>query len=103
LLIGVAVLSRVLTDHPALRQRLITAIVPEALQFTVVHAVTTLPTSAVPFTIGLIGLLFSGTGVVFSAYQTLNHVAAVPYRLRAGFVSRYVRVFVVLAALLVVA
>ena len=50
-------------------------------------------------TIGL-GLLFSGTGVVFSAYQTLNHVAAVRYRCRAGFVSRYVRVFVVLAMLL---
>jgi membrane protein len=32
--------------------------------------------------------------------QTVNHVAAVPHRLRAGFVSRYVRVFVMLAALL---
>jgi len=40
--------------------------------------VTTLPTSTVPFIAGLIGLLFSGTGVVFSAYQTLNNVAAVP-------------------------
>jgi membrane protein len=100
LLLGVAVLSRVLTDHPALRQHLITAIVPEALQATVEHAVTTLPTSALPFVIGLIGLLFSGTGVVFSAYQTLNHVAAVPYRLRAGFLSRYVRVFAILAMLL---
>ena len=37
---------------------------------------------------------------MFSAYQTLNHVAAVRYRCRAGFVSRYVRVFVVLAMLL---
>jgi uncharacterized BrkB/YihY/UPF0761 family membrane protein len=59
-----------------------------------------LPTSTVPFIAGLIGLLFAGTGVVFSAYQTLNHVAAVPRRLRAGFASRYVRVFVMLAALL---
>jgi uncharacterized BrkB/YihY/UPF0761 family membrane protein len=49
---------------------------------------------------GLIGLLLSGTGVVFSVYQTLNHVAAVRHRLRAGFVSRYVRVFAVLAALM---
>jgi uncharacterized BrkB/YihY/UPF0761 family membrane protein len=100
LLIGVAVLSRVLTDHPALRQRLINAIVPEALESTVEHAVTTLPTSAIPFTVGIIGLLFSGTGVVFSAYQTLNHVAAVPYRLRAGFFPRYLRVFAILAMLL---
>src|SRR5205807_1472183 len=100
LLLGVAVLSRVLTDHPNLRQRLITAIVPEALQSTVDHAVTTLPTSAIPYAAGLIGLRFSGTGVVFSAYQTLNHVAAVPYRLRACFFTRYIRVFVILALLL---
>jgi uncharacterized BrkB/YihY/UPF0761 family membrane protein len=60
-----------------------------------------LPTSTIPFVAGLIGLLLSGTGVVFSVYQTLNHVAAVRHRLRAGFVSRYVRVFAVLAALMV--
>ncbi len=100
LLLGVAVLSRVLADNPDLRERLIAAIVPQALRSTVEHSLATLPTSTVPFIAGLIGLLFSGTGVVFSAYQTLNHVAAVPYRLRAGFVSRYVRVFVVLAMLL---
>ena len=100
LLLAVAVLSRVLVDHPDLRQRLITAIVPQALRSTVEHSVTTLPTSAIPFVAGLIGLLFSGTGVVFSVYQTLNHVAAVPHRLRAGFVSRYARVFVMLVTLL---
>src|SRR5215469_3210741 len=100
LLLGVAVLSRVLTDNPDLRQRLIDAIVPQALKSTVEHSLTTLPTSTIPFVVGLIGLLFSGTGVVFSAYQTLNNVAAVRYRFRAGFVSRYVRVFVVLAVLL---
>jgi membrane protein len=100
LLLGVAVLSRVLTDHPDLRQRLIDAIVPQALRSTVEHSLTTLPTSTIPLVVGLIGLLFSGTGVVFSAYQTLNHVAAVRYRFRAGFFSRYVRVFVVLAMLM---
>jgi membrane protein len=100
LLLGVAVLSRVLADHPDLRQRLITAIVPQALQSTVEQSLTTLPTSTIPFAVGLAGLLLSGTGVVFSAYQTLNHVAAVRFRSRAGFVSRYVRVFAVLAMLL---
>ena len=100
LLLGVAVLSRVLADNPELRQRLITAVVPKALQSTVEHSLTVLPTSTVPFIAGLIGLLFSATGVVFSAYQTLNHVAAVPRRLRAGFASRYVRVFLILATLL---
>jgi membrane protein len=100
LLLGVAVLSRVLADHPDLRQRLITEIVPQALRSTVEHSLAALPTSTIPFIAGLIGLLLSGTGVVFSAYQTLNHVAAVPYRQRASFFSRYLRVFAVLAMLL---
>ena len=89
-----------LADHPDLRGRLIDEIVPEALRSTVEHFLATLPTSTMPFVIGLIGLLFSGTGVVFSAYQTLNNVAAVRYRCRAGFFSRYVRVFVVLVVLM---
>jgi membrane protein len=100
LLLGVAILSRVLVANPDLRQRLITAIVPPVLQSTVEHALTTLPTSPVPLIAGLIGLLFAGTGIAFSAYQTLNNVAAVPRRLRPGFFSRYIRVFVMLATLM---
>src|SRR5512140_3345012 len=100
LLLGVAILSRVLAANPDLRRQLIDATVPEALQSTVEHSAATLPTSTVPFVAGLIGLLFSGTGVVFSAYQTLNHVAAVPRSVRASFFPRYIRVFVMLAALL---
>jgi membrane protein len=100
LLLGVAMLSRVLTENPELLQRLINEIVPPVLRSTVERSVTTLPTSTVPFIAGLIGLLFSGTGVVFSAYQTLNNVAAVPRRIRAGFFSRYIRVFVMLTTLL---
>jgi uncharacterized BrkB/YihY/UPF0761 family membrane protein len=100
LLLGVAVLSRVLADHQDLRQKLTDAIVPPALQPTIEHSLATLPTSTIPFVAGLIGLLLSGTGVVFSAYQTLNHVAAVRHRRRASFFSRYVRVFAVLAALM---
>src|SRR5689334_16930979 len=100
LLLGVAILSRVLAANPDLRRQLIDATVPEALQSTVEHSAATFPTSTVPFVAGLIGLLFSGTGVVFSAYQTLNHVAAVPRSVRASFFPRYIRVFVMLAALL---
>lgn len=99
LLLGVAVLSQVLASHPDLRRRLIDEIVPKALRSTVEQSLAALPTSTIPFVAGLVGLLLSGTGVVFSAYETLNHVAAVRYRFRAGFVSRYLRVFVVLAVL----
>ena len=100
LLLGVAVLSRVLASRPDLRERLINAVVPEALRSTVEHSLAALPTSTLPLVFGLLGLLYSGTGVVFSVYQTLNHVAAVPHRLRAPFLSRYIRVFVMLATLL---
>ena len=100
LLLGVAVLSRVLASHPALREQLVGAVVPKALRGTVEHSLATLPTSAIPLAAGLIGLVFAGTGVVFSVYQTLNHVAAVPYRARAGFAARYVRVLIMLVTLL---
>src|SRR5499427_6127242 len=49
LLLGVAVLSRVLASNPDLRERLITAVVPEALRPTVEHSLAALPTSTVPF------------------------------------------------------
>ena len=47
LLLGVAVLSRVLADHPDLRRRLITEIVPQALRPTIEHSLATLPTRRV--------------------------------------------------------
>ena len=100
LLLGVSILSRVLVANRELRQRLITAIVPPVLQSTVEHALTTLPTSPVPLIAGLVGLLFAATGIAFSAYQTLNNVAAVPRRIRPGFFPRYIRVFVMLATLM---
>jgi membrane protein len=100
LLVGVAVLSRVLANQPDLRRRLTDAIVPPALQPTVEHSLATLPTSTIPLIVGLIGLLLSGTGVVFSAYQTLNQVAAVRHRCRLSYFVRYARVFVVLAILM---
>jgi uncharacterized BrkB/YihY/UPF0761 family membrane protein len=101
LLVGVSVLSRVLVGHPSLRTKLINAIVPEELRPTVEHAVTTMPSAGLPFVIGLVGALFAGTGVVFSAYETLNHLVGVPRRLRFGFVARYLRVFAMLAVVVV--
>jgi membrane protein len=100
LLLGVAILSRVLADHADLRRRLIDEIVPKALRPTIEHSLATLPTSTIPFVVGLVSLLLAGTGVVFSAYETLNHVAAVRHRSRLGYFARYLRVFAVLAAMM---
>ena len=100
LLLGVAVLSRVLADHPDLRLRLIDEIVPKALRPTIEHSLASMPTSTIPFVVGLVSLLLAGTGVVFSAYQTLNHVAAVRHRRRLGDFARYARVFAVLATVM---
>ena len=49
LLLGVAVLSRVLADNPDLRRRLTDANVPQALQPTFEHTLATLPTTTIPF------------------------------------------------------
>jgi uncharacterized BrkB/YihY/UPF0761 family membrane protein len=60
-----------------------------------------MPSSGIPLAIAAVGLLFSGLGIVFSAYQTLNHLAAVPHRKRHEFVPRYLRIVAVLAVLVV--
>jgi membrane protein len=72
--------SQVLADHSDLRQRLITAIVPQALRSTVEHSLASLPTSTIPFVAGLIGLLFSGTGVVFSVVLAMLLLGALATR-----------------------
>ncbi|MEV4352743.1 YhjD/YihY/BrkB family envelope integrity protein, partial [Actinoplanes sp. NPDC049596] len=98
LLLGVAVLTQVLAGRPELRAELIGAIVPPSLRSGVDAAVAELPTSVAPLAVGLGTLLYTGAGVVFSAYRTLNHVAAVPFRARHGVLSWLSRV---LAALLI--
>jgi uncharacterized BrkB/YihY/UPF0761 family membrane protein len=92
LLLGVTIVSWVLAQRADLRQRLVVAIVPPALQPSIESAMAAAPTSAVAVAAGLTGLLLAASGVVSSAYRTLNHLAAVPYRSRAGIMSRSVRV-----------
>jgi hypothetical protein len=65
------------------------------------EALRALPTSRIAFAVGVIGLVFAATGVVYSADRTLNHIAAVPYRMRAGAVVRLLRSVVAVAILLV--
>ena len=99
LLLVTVVVTALLRDNVELRSQLIDAIVPQQFQDTVTHALASLPTNPVPLTIGVIGLVLSGLGIVFSAYHTLNNIAAVPHRARLEFIPRYVRVVLMLLLL----
>jgi membrane protein len=100
LLLGATLVSQALTRSPALRRELVAAIVPPSLQAGVEASMATLSSSGAALVAGVAGLVFSGTGVVLSAYETVNHLAAVPIGERAGVVSRGVRAMAALAALL---
>jgi membrane protein len=101
LLLGVAVVSRALVRNAELRQRLVEAMVPPTLRSTVDSSLASLPTSRPAFVAGLVGLLLSATGVVYSADRTVNHIAAVPWRARIGVVGRLLRAVGTVAVLLV--
>jgi uncharacterized BrkB/YihY/UPF0761 family membrane protein len=91
LLLAVATVTAVLANDPQLRARILVEVVPPALRETVDNALTSLPSGAVPLTIGVVGLLLSASGVVNSAQDTLNRIAAVPVREQFGFVPRTLR------------
>ncbi len=99
LLLVVYALQVVLANDPALRDRLVSAVVPPDLQDTVTSATATLPSSGLPLVVGVVGLVLSGLGIVGAAYETLNSLAGVPFRSRYGFLPRTLRT---LAALVLV-
>jgi membrane protein len=101
LLLVVVMLSAVLQGNAELRTQVIDAIVPPQFRETVDTALLALPSGGVPLLVGVAGLIFAGLGIVFSAYETLNHVATIPHRRRMEFFPRYLRVIAMLLLLIV--
>jgi uncharacterized BrkB/YihY/UPF0761 family membrane protein len=101
LLVATSVVSRVLVNRPTLRQEMVEALLPPALQSTVNTALAAMPTSGLALGLGIAGLVLSGTGVVSSAYETLNQLAGVPRRSRFHWFSRYTRVVLMVVVVLV--
>ncbi|HJU98290.1 MAG TPA: YihY/virulence factor BrkB family protein [Jiangellaceae bacterium] len=89
MLLVVAVTSRLLQANPSLRDDLIDEVVPEQFQDVVDEGLASIPDRGWPYVVGVIGLLYAGTGVVSSAYVTLNHLIGIRYRDRRGFIARY--------------
>lgn len=89
LLVAASVVSTALMNKQALREEMVEALLPPALQERVNTALAAIPHPACPWPSASWDLLLSATGVVFSAYETLNHLAGVPLRSRFGWFSRY--------------
>jgi len=100
LLIVVWSASQILRDDPQLRDDFIAAVVPDGIADAVNSALESMPTSPLPLVIGILGLLFTGNGIVFTAYEIINQLQGVPHRDRFGFFPRYLRAFATLLTLL---
>ena len=100
LLIVVWSVSQVLRNDPELRDEFIAAVIPDSLSEAITSALAAMPSSPLPLLIGIIGLLFTGNGIVFTGYEIINQIQGVPHRDRLGFLPRYLRAFTTLLVLL---
>ena len=100
LLIVVATLSRLLVNDPHLREQLVSAIVPPEFRDVVDQGLASLPTSGLAFVFGAVALIGSGLRIVTTAFDTLNHVAGVPFRNRINGISKQIRTLVMLIILM---
>ena len=96
LLLAVTAVTELLRSRPELQQQLLDELVRPELRPDVEQALAQLPSGGVPLAVGLVGLVFAGTGGVLAVYAALNTMWGVPWRDRFGMTRRYVRALVVL-------
>jgi membrane protein len=99
LLLAATAVTELLRSQPALQQEILDRLVSPRLRPAVEEALSHLPPSGIPLAIGLVSLLFAGTGGVLALYYVLNKVWGVPWRNRFGVVRRYARVLLLLVLL----
>jgi membrane protein len=103
LLLATTAVTELLRGHPELQESLLDRLVKPQLRPGIEQALAEMPANGIPLAVGLVSLLFAGTGGVLAVYSALNRMWGIAWRDRFGFVTRYVRVLLVLLVSFVVA
>jgi uncharacterized BrkB/YihY/UPF0761 family membrane protein len=96
LLLATTAISELLRSRPELQRQILDRLVGRELRPDIEHALAQMPPSGIPLAVGLVSLLFAGTGGVLAMYSALNRMWGVPWRDRYGWASQYARVLLVL-------
>ncbi|GAA3387771.1 YihY/virulence factor BrkB family protein [Cryptosporangium minutisporangium] len=96
LLVATVIVVEVLRSQPELQQQLLERLVNPQIRPDVEQALRQLPSSGFPLALGLVSLVYAGTGGVLALYSALNRMWGVPRRDLYPLGRRYVRVLVVL-------
>jgi len=96
LLLATTAVTELLRWNPELQRQMLDHLGSAAVRLEVEGALASMPSSGIPFAIGLVSLLFAGTGGVLAAYSALNAMWDVAWRDRFGVAGRYARVLFVL-------
>jgi membrane protein len=101
LLLATTAVTELLRWDPELQQQILDHLVNPKLRPDVEQALAQLPPSGIPLVVGIVSLLFAGTGGVLAIYSALNRMWGVPWRDRFGLVQRYARAALMLVVSLV--
>src|SRR4051794_29573035 len=96
LLLATTAVTELLRSRPELQRELLDRLVNPELRPDVEQALAQLPPGGLPLVIGLVTLLFAGTGGVLAVYAALNRMWGVAWRDRFGLTRQYTRALLVL-------